>query len=111
MTAVGSPGLLVSDDAREQLDRIERRLDGIERQLGAINGSVKKHEQLLVGHDGQHGIVADVRRQWDRIEKALQHAHQSEALTGMVSSRTLLGAVGAIAAVASVVVALVVGLT
>ena len=49
--------------------------------------------------------------QLDRIEKALQYAHQSEALSGMVSTRTLWGAVGAIAGVASVIVALVVGIT
>ena len=111
MLAPPAPDWLMSDEGREQLDRIEQRLKTIERHLGDINGSVKKHEQLLVGHDGQHGIVADVRRQWERIEKALQHAHQSEALTGMVSARTLWGAVGAIAAVASVIVALVVGLS
>ena len=94
-----------------QLDRIEQRLDEVHRQVRHINGTVKRHEQILVGHDGHHGLVSDVRRQWDRIEKALQYAHQSEALSGMVSTRTLWGAVGAIAGVASVIVALVVGIT
>ena len=111
MLAPPAPDWLMSDEGREQLDRIEQRLKTIERHLGDINGTVRRHDQELYGADQRGGLVADMRRVWERIEAAMRHAHQSEAISGMVPARTMWGAIGAIAAVASVIVALVVGLS
>lgn len=93
-----------------QLDRIEQQLDAVREEVRQVNGSVRRHEHILTGHDGRHGLVRDVRDLRERTDRALQRVGEYEALSGMVSSRTLWGAVGAIAGVASVVVALVVGL-
>ena len=111
MRAPPAPDSLMSDESREQLDRIERRLADMESQLRQINGAVRRHEHELYGADQRGGLVDDMRRVWERIETAMRHAHQSEAISGMVPARTMWGAIGAIAAVASVIVALVVGLS
>ena len=116
MTAA-SLAIMADDDPPErrrkqdvQLDRIEQQLDAVREEVRKINGSVRRHEHILTGHDGRHGLVHDVRDLRERTDRALQRVREYEALAGMVSSRTLWGAVGAIAGVASVVVALVVGL-
>lgn len=120
MSAVTS-GARVSDseiaELLRALTRIEQRqhehgerLEAIERQLRALNGQVARHGQDLYGSDGQSGLRADVRRLWERMETALRHAHQTEAVTGMVPARTMWSAIAAIAGVAAVIVALIVGI-
>ena len=87
-----------------------QRLDAIEEHLRKLNGKTHRHAQELYGADGQSGIRADVRRLWERMETALRHAHQSEAMSGMVPARTMWSAIAAIAGVAAVIVALIVGI-
>lgn len=120
MSTVASRPLSAPDvsELLRALTRIEQRqhehgqrLDAIEQQLKRINGQVARHGQDLYGSDGQSGIRADVRRLWDRVETALRHAHQTEAVTGMVPARTMWSAVAAIGGVAAVLVAIVVGLS
>ena len=90
----------MSGDPQTQLDRIEGKVDRVEAHLRKLNGKVARHEQTLYGIDGRDGMVTDVRDLKSTVRPA-----------GTVQIRTMWAAIGALAAVASVMAALVIGLT
>lgn len=88
-----------------QLDRIEAKLDTLEGKVDRINGSVARNTQTLNGVDGRGGLIDDVRNLWEEVSRF----RRDRMPPGTVSLRTVWGAVGALAAVATVVVAFVTG--
>ena len=93
------------------LQHIEERLGSIEHQLKEINGTVRRHDHELYGPSGRGGIVEKAKELTDRMETLLVQAKAMESKEGMVPARTLWAGIASIAAVASVIVAMVVGLS
>ena len=83
-----------------QLDRIEAKVDRIEKRVNEINGTVKSHGQTLHGPQGRGGGLADdVHALWERSRSV-----------GTVQTKTMWTAVAAITGLASLVVAVMIGI-
>jgi hypothetical protein len=84
---------------RRLLESIDRRLASIDQHLRELNGKVATHHHELFGAEGRGGLVDDVQALW------LSARPSREATT-----RVMWAAVSALAAVAGVTIALIVGL-
>ena len=83
-----------------QLDRMEKLLYRIEKRVNEINGTVRSHDQTLHGPAGRGGGLADdVRALWERSRSV-----------GTVQTKTMWTAVAAVTGVASLVVAVMIGI-
>ena len=87
-------------DSDSQLDRIEKNIIAINNHLRELNGTVARHEQTLHGPHGRSGL-----------DKEVENMKLSLPNTGTINAKTMWAALGSIAAIAAVLVALVLGLT
>lgn len=102
---------MTSENETRQIERFERKFDKFAEEIRqelkntnnhllTLNGSVSRHSQTLYGPYGRGGL----EEKFDRLVQAIKPS-------GMTTTKTVWAAVGALAGVAAVFVALVIGLS